>query len=136
MSNISDYAITQYLTTFGPLVAPTLPPGFYLCLCTSLPVHGNTGATIAELTSAGGYARAPMVFGSPSGGSMNNATSIVFIPSSAAYSASAGYWAVTDSPTIGAGNLWYFGTFTALIAVTLANYQVVIPPNSISLGAS
>lgn len=135
MSNISDYAVAQILAAFPADVAPTLPP-LYLALCSSLPTHTETGATIPELTSAGNYQRAPIVFGGPSAGASVNSNLITFAVSSGAYSAAAAAYAIVDSLTIGAGNLWYFAALAASITVTSAFQQIVFPIGSISLGLS
>ncbi len=136
MSNISYYGITQVLTAFGQLVAPTLPT-FYLCLCSSTPTVGQTGATIPELTSTGNYGRALITFGAPSGGPPTTSTNgaPVYLPvSSGAYSATATAYAICDSPTTGAGNMWYFNTLTAPVTINAINQQVQFPIASITIG--
>ena len=138
MSNISYYGITQVLTVLGQLV-PIPPPGFtfYLALCSSTPTVSQTGITIPELTSAGNYARTLITFGAPSGGppvTASNNTLIYFPVSSAAYSATATAYAICDSSTIGAGDMWYFNTLTAPVTISAINQQVQFPIASITIG--
>lgn len=110
---VSDYAAQQFLNAMhGTTLTP--PANFYIALCSSTPTRSQTGATISELTSAGGYARQVVTFAAASAGGtpgpyqvLNNVVN--GSASSGAFSASATAWAILDSATIGAGNLWWFG---------------------------
>lgn len=108
MANLFNYWRDQVLNAVPHLVAPTIPGTLYVALCSSLPTASQTGATIPELTSAGGYARTAATFGAASGGSSTNSGAVTFPTSTGAYSAAATHYAIVDSPTIGAGNGFFF----------------------------
>lgn len=138
MSNISNSAITAVLAAFAQLATPTLPT-FYLALCSATPTAGLTGATITELTNAGGYARQAITFAAPSGGpptTSSNSNAIAFAVSTAAYSATATAYAICDSATIGAGALWYFNTLGSSVTVNAANLQVRFAIGALTVGLS
>jgi len=112
-NGVFDYLADTYLNYMHGTTA-TPPAGFYLALCSSAPSNTQTGATIPELTSAGGYARQAVTFGaSGAGGSPGNRRVLNNVvngtASTGAFSASATYWAVTDSASIGAGNGYWYG---------------------------
>ncbi|HZU76253.1 MAG TPA: hypothetical protein VFA70_05780 [Dehalococcoidia bacterium] len=134
MADISNYAIAQVLQEFAQLSGVTLPSQFYLALCSSTPTASQTGSTIPELGSAGGYVREPITLGAPSGGVSSTTTTVQFPVSSGAYSAAATAIAICDAPT--GGNLWYWATLTSSITVNAANMVVVFAAGTVTVSVS
>lgn len=107
MANLSNYWRDMLLNA-AHLVAPTIPGGLFVALCSSTPTASQTGATIPELTNAGGYARFAIAYGVASAGVISNSTATGGA-STGAFSAPATAYAICDSGTIGAGNMFFFG---------------------------
>jgi hypothetical protein len=127
MANLSNFAQVIYLERFPKLDTAThaAPTNFYACLCSSLPTVSQTGATMPEVGNVGGYARTVIAFANaPTGAtptSIANSAVVTFPASTAAYSAAATHFAVCDSATFAAGNMYYFGALKGTNAVnTLA----------------
>ncbi len=142
MTGLSTYARDTMLKQAAQLSAQSFPTTLYLCLLSSAATASQTGATIPELTSTGSYGRAACALGAPSSGTSSNSGAVTFPVSTAAYSATATNWALCDSPTIGAGNLWYFGALqgtndvqTVSTTAQLTGGTYTLNPNGVTTAA-
>jgi hypothetical protein len=91
----------------------TAPGTFYIALCTSAPT--SAGALGAE-PSGNGYARVAITgstFGAASGGSITNTALIQFATATGSGWGTITHFMVTDSATVGAGALQFWGTLTS-----------------------
>jgi len=97
----------------------TAPTTLYVGLASSATADSNTGATAPELAAINGYARQPVTFTAPSGGTNNQVTNSGAINFSANGGdwATASYFFVTDSLSVGTGNILYHGPLTTPVTV-------------------
>jgi hypothetical protein len=108
----SNYLREQFNTHIFGSASYTKPSVLAIALCSSLPNHFDTGATIPELPNSGGYERQNL---NPSdlnwtitGGVVTNAENITFPIATADWDA-VEYIAILDDATWGTGNLLFFG---------------------------
>ena len=78
---------------------------FYLALFTSDPGEEGSGTEV----SGGAYARQPVTFGLPDGGSMASSAAVEF-PIITADWGTVSHWGLFDAAT--GGNLWWYGSIT------------------------
>lgn len=135
MSSMSNYLENKLIDWLFRGVAFTPPTHLYIALLTSAPSDVDTGATIAELTSTGGYARTILdpsttnwaatngltTTTNPSsgtGGTTANNVAINFPQASANWSGVVTHFAIVDSATIGAGNVLFYAPLAVSKTVT------------------
>jgi hypothetical protein len=80
----------------------TLPTSWFLALYLTNPTASDTGTEISGVS----YVRQPIIFGTPSGGSVSNTTDIAF-PYAGSVWGNVVYAAILDAST--GGNLLFFG---------------------------
>jgi hypothetical protein len=102
-------------------------PTVYVALYTALPTEAGS---VNEFTG-GGYTRQPVTFGSASGGSITNNTSVSFPVASANWGTIQAIGLV-DSQTVGQGNLLWYGSLDVAKTVTTGD-QYLMPANSITV---
>lgn len=104
---------------------------------------GETGVMTGEPTAAGGYARVSRTnnaanFPAAAGGVKGNGTLATFPVSSAAWSTgptALGFWFLTDSGTLGAGNMIAKGALTTPRAVNASGITLEAAINGFTLTA-
>ncbi|PHR58814.1 MAG: hypothetical protein COA47_10435 [Robiginitomaculum sp.] len=109
-SNYLEDAILDHVLKNTAFTQPTV---LFVALASADPTDAGTGASMNELTSAGGYARQSIAFAVASGGAAANSAPVAYTATGAAFSAVATHFAVLDNATIGAGNMLYFAALTA-----------------------
>lgn len=94
------------LSNYGENALLSLMAGrgtFYLALFTAQPGEDGGGTEMG----GGGYARQPVEFGTPSGGTMQNSAVLEFPAATADWGTATG-WGLFDAPA--GGNLWWHGS--------------------------
>lgn len=134
MGAISLYGVNY---VFSKAFTPTTPLTMYVALLTAQPTVNADGASLTEPSAAYSYARKVYNFQTSNWtlnqGSVSNTNPIYF---DMAYSADWGTivgWALVDSATLGAGNVYACGSVQQPIIVK-QNTFVTIPANSITIG--
>lgn len=121
MGVLSDYAESGFINFVfrANTNAFARPSAIALALCRNAPIESQTGATIPEVTNAGAYARYAVTQNNTNwaeytqvatSGFSENSTEFLFTTASADWGMVSG-WAIVDSATYGAGNVWMCGTF-------------------------
>lgn len=124
--SMSDYLENKLLEhSLGKTAYPM--PTVYAALYTSVPTEAGA---VNELIG-GGYARVPVSFGSASGGTISNSASISFSVASANWGTVVAVGLI-DSPTVGSGNLLWYGSLDASRTINSGD-QFVIPANSLTI---
>jgi len=116
MSAASDYLegeIRKHIFRTGSFTKPTV---LAIALCTAAPTDASTGATIAEVANANGYARqtlnpldANWTAASSTDGLTDNASAITFPVCTGSPWGTVTHFAILDSATHGAGNVLIHG---------------------------
>jgi hypothetical protein len=109
----SNYAETTLLDY-------VISQAYYVALCTADPTDAGTGASMNELPDSDGYARidASTAFGTPAAaGSIANDAAVTFAIASGDWT-EVTHFAILDSGTHGAGNMWMYGALTTPKTVT------------------
>ena len=115
--NMSDYLEGQLYDHLFRSSTFSKPSTLYFCLCSGIPNSANTGINIPELPNANGYSRVGYPVhnsgwqAKPTDAGGANTLPILF----PTFTGNAGYVsgiAITDSPTIGAGNMLFWGSIT------------------------
>ena len=103
--SLTNYGEDQVLTMFKENMDQS-SNFYYLALFTGDP--GETGSTEDEV-SGGSYARQPVSFDEPDGGTMVSADDIEFPAATAAWG-TVTHWGLCDAAT--SGNVWWTGAIT------------------------
>lgn len=110
----SDYLELEILDDLFSVGA--FSPGTpYLALCTADPTDSGTGASMNEVADSGAYARVDISssFGTAAAsGAISNDAAIEFTEATGSWG-TVTHFAIVDSGTHGAGNLWMSGALTA-----------------------
>lgn len=119
MSQMSDYLEGQIRAHIFRTASFAKPTVLAIALCTAAPTDASTGATIAEVANANGYARqtlnpldANWTAASSTDGLTDNASAITFPVATGSWG-TVTHVAICDSATWGAGNLLVYGTLDA-----------------------
>lgn len=135
----SDYLEKKILDHCTGKTALSSPSGgLYMALLTVAPTDADTGATITEATYTG-YARkliAPADMSAAAGASpaeVHNAVQELFAACTAGTSTVIG-WALLDSATIGAGNVFFKGSMTSVV-ISTTQTPPTLPASALSLTA-
>ena len=116
MSDFLESLVADHLLRTTTWAKPTV---LAVALCTAAPTDASTGATIVEVPNAGGYARKlhnPLNanWTDPAAdGIADNLLAITFNTATANWTGSITHFAICDSATFGAGNVWIHGALTA-----------------------
>jgi len=121
MAHFSNYAESGILNWIFRANSNTFarPAAMALALCSNVPTEAQNGSNIPELPNANGYARFTITqnnsnwteVGQVAGsGGMDNAAEFLFATINANVGHASG-WALVDSATYGAGNVWLCGQF-------------------------
>lgn len=103
MPALSTYVENMFVNALLRNQTFTNPTSWYLALYLTNPTAADTGTEI----SGGGYARQPIVFGPPSGGSLSNSAQVDF-PMASANWGNVAYAAIRSAST--GGNLLVYGS--------------------------
>jgi hypothetical protein len=126
MASMSDYLEGQLINHIFRTASYTKPTVLAIALCTAAPTDASTGATITEVTNAGGYARVSMgapldaTWAAPTGnnGTTSNVGAITFAAATLDWNAAVTHVAIVDSATYGAGNVLFWGALASSKTVT------------------
>lgn len=119
MASKSDYLENKVLDHFFSGKTETAKPQPYLSLLTVVPEDSKTGSNIAEVAYTG-WAKFKLeaaAMNAASGGSSKNGSKLELAACTGS-SATIIAWATTDSATLAAGNMLYWGTTTSTVIST------------------
>ena len=132
----SNYLEAAILNWRRGTAMPTAPTTLYFCLSTANP--GEAGAGVAEPSGGAGYARQALTLAAPvqGGDEATSASSadVTFGPASSSWGTITHAF-ISDSGTIGAGNILDFGALTAAQIIN-AGGTLRFPAGSITVGES
>lgn len=126
MGSMSDYLENKVLEHTVGKTAYALPT-VYVALYTAVPTEAGQ---VNELTG-NGYARQAVTFGSAVNGQISNSANVSFPTATASWGPIAAIGLV-DSPTVGSGNMLWYGALDASKTIN-TNDQFVIPTNSLTI---
>ena len=116
-SGKSNDAISKVLNAIFNNATYTPGATLYMALWTATLTKASTGATAGECSYTG-YARVAVTANtanfpaSSGGGNIQNATALTFAANAGSLQ-TATFFAILDSPTLGAGNIVYWGSITS-----------------------
>ncbi len=122
----SDYLEQHILGHIFKSETYAKPTTIAMALTSDIPVDGQTGATIQEISNAGAYAR--VNYGAPTNalwsmtasGQITNNSAITFPECTSAWGWASGI-AITDNSTYGAGNLLAYSDLSPAKLVTVGD---------------
>lgn len=135
-SNITDFGESYFAgCLFG--ATSTVPPLFWLALCTAQPLITDDGTMLQEPPTASGYARQQVpnsssFFSGASAGSVVNTGTATYPVASATWPL-VGHYALLDAAT--GGNMYLFGTLQ-LQRQVLQGHQAAFGPGQLSLNVT
>jgi hypothetical protein len=134
----SNYLENKILNHVLTSTGYTQPTNRYLALFngTAATILTNLEAgTLTNEVNTGSYARTEITFNAAINGSITNSNTVTFPTATSNYSSIVTCVAVMDSPTVGAGNVLFYGQLTQEKTVTTGDtFQV--SPYSLSISLS
>ena len=121
MAGIASWLQNAYLDWCLLGASPTRPTAIYIGLASAAP----TASVSNELPATNGYARQSIIFPAASGGAVANTNAPSFGP---LYNAIVIYGAqLWDNPTVGSGNMLWYGSFLVPREVPAAGILSFLP---------
>lgn len=137
MSSASNYLEGRVLDHVLRNTAFTQPAALYVALFTGAAgvtdLQLEAGTLTNEVPSGRGYARKAISFSAASGGTAANSGIVTFDPSTVAWGTIT-YVAITDSATIGAGNVLFWGAVTTPKTIDIGDtFQISVGNLTVSM---